>query len=86
VRRPRRRIAVPGKGPANTGKRSAHEHQWITGKRYVYLDGLEIKWRKLSTTGASSDGSGERRLRVRAIPARRWPGLDRIELGSKGRR
>jgi hypothetical protein len=35
--------------------------------------------------GASSDGSGEQRLGLREIPARGRPGLDRIELRSKGR-
>jgi hypothetical protein len=60
---------VPGEGPVNTSRGGAHEHQQATGKRFVYLDGPEIKWRKLSTTRSSSGGSGERRLRVRAIPA-----------------
>jgi hypothetical protein len=30
--------------------------------------------------------SGERRIGVKEIPARGWPGLDQIKLGSKGRR
>jgi hypothetical protein len=44
----------------------------------VHLDGLEIKWKELSTVRASSGGSGEKRLGVRAIPAEEGRGLDRI--------
>jgi hypothetical protein len=84
VRRPWRRIAVPGEGPANTGKGGAHEHQCITGKRFVYLVELEIGWRELLTRGSSSGGSGERRLGAREIPAKGRPELDWIELRSKG--
>jgi hypothetical protein len=31
VRRPHRSSGIPGEGPANTGKGSAHEHQWEVG-------------------------------------------------------
>jgi hypothetical protein len=42
---------VPDDGPANTSRGDAHEHQQATGKRFVYLVGLEVKRRRLSTTG-----------------------------------
>jgi hypothetical protein len=48
----------------------------------VYLDGLEIKWKELSTVRSSSGGSGERRLGVRAILAEEGRGLDRIRSGN----
>jgi hypothetical protein len=75
VRRPWRRIAVPGEGPANIEVKHAHEHRCAMGSRSVYLEELEFKRRELSTTGSSSDGSSERRLRVRAIPAEEGWGL-----------
>jgi hypothetical protein len=57
----------------NTGQRNAHEHQWTTGKRSVYLEELEIGWRELSTTGSSSGGAGEQRLGAKANLAEgRW--------------
>jgi hypothetical protein len=52
------------------------------GKRFVYLDGLEIKWRKLSMARSSSGGSGERRLGVRAISAEGSRGLDWVRSRS----
>jgi hypothetical protein len=64
---------------------NAHEHQWITGKLFVYLVERGIRWRELSTRGSSSGGSGERRLGARKIPAKGRPKLDWIELRSKGR-
>jgi hypothetical protein len=42
---------VPDEGPANTSRGDAHEHQQATGKRFGYLVGLEVKRRRLSTTG-----------------------------------
>jgi hypothetical protein len=51
------------------GYGGAHEHQWITGELFVYLVERGIRWRKLSTGGSSSGGSGGRRLGVREIPA-----------------
>jgi hypothetical protein len=48
----------------------------------VHLDGLEIKRKELSTVRASSGGSGERRLGVRAISAEEGRGLDRINSES----
>jgi hypothetical protein len=75
VRRPSRRIAVPGEGPANMEVKHAHEHRCATGSRSVYLEEPEVKRRELSTTGSSSDGSGEWRLGVRAIPAEEGWGL-----------
>jgi hypothetical protein len=64
---------------------NAHEHQWITGKLFVYLVERGIRWRELSMRGSSSGGSGERRLGARKIPAKGRPKLDWIELRSKGR-
>jgi hypothetical protein len=37
-RRPWRRNAVPGEGPANTGIKHAHEHHWDMGRRFPYVD------------------------------------------------
>jgi hypothetical protein len=59
VRRPWQSSGVPGGGPVNTGQRNAHEHQWTTGKRSVYLEESEIGRRELSMTGSSSGGAGE---------------------------
>jgi hypothetical protein len=59
-----------------------HELQWEVGSRAEYLDEPEIKWRELPTVRSSSGGSGERWLGVGVIPARGWPGLDQIRLGS----
>jgi hypothetical protein len=53
----------------NTDKENVHEHQWITGKRSVYLEEPEIGWRELSTTESSLGGAGERRIGMRSIPA-----------------
>jgi hypothetical protein len=69
VRRPRRSSGVPGEGPSNAGKGNAHEHQQAMGKRFVYLDGLEAKREKLSTTGSILGGAGEQRLGAKANPA-----------------
>jgi hypothetical protein len=38
VRRPWRRVAVPGEGLANRGIERAHEHQGKLGMRFPYLD------------------------------------------------
>jgi hypothetical protein len=81
VRRPWRHVAVPGEGPANRGIERAQEHQEEMGSRSEYLDGLEVKWKKLPTVRSSSGGSGERRLGVDAIPAKEGQGLDRIRSG-----
>jgi hypothetical protein len=78
VRRSWRRIAVPGEGPANRGIERAQEHQEEMGSRSEYLDGLEVKRKKLPTVRSSSGGSGERRLGVETIPAKEGQGLDRI--------
>jgi hypothetical protein len=69
VRRPWRSSGVPSGGPVNTDQENTHEHQWITGKRSVYLEEPEIGWRELSTMESSSGGAGEWRIGVRAIPA-----------------
>jgi hypothetical protein len=50
----------------------------------MYLIELEIKRRELPTVRSSSGGSGERRFKVEAIPAKGWPGLDRISSGVRG--
>jgi hypothetical protein len=57
------------------------------GNRLVYLDGLEIKRKELSTVRLSSGGSGERRLGVRAIWRRKaggWIGSGRGARGEGG--
>jgi hypothetical protein len=69
VRRPWRRIAIPSEGPANMEVKHTHEHRCATGSQSVYLEEPEFKRRELLMTGSSSDGSGERRLGVRAILA-----------------
>jgi hypothetical protein len=38
VRRPWRRVAVPGEGPANMRGYRTHEHQGARGNRSPYLD------------------------------------------------
>jgi hypothetical protein len=85
-RRPWRRFAVPDEEAANTGQGGAHKHQWITGELFVYLVEREAGWKKLSTRGPSSGGSGERRLGVSEIPVEGRSELIWLELRSKRRR
>jgi hypothetical protein len=81
VRRPWRRVAIPGEGPANRGIERAQERQEEMGSQSEYLDGLEVKQKGLSMVRSSSGGSGERRLGVEAILAKEGRGLDRIRSG-----
>jgi hypothetical protein len=86
VRRPWRHAAVPGERPANVGNQCAHEYQWAREERFPYLDWTEGRRCVLSTTGPSSSGADEGRLGVGQIRRGERPGLDQIQLGSKGRR
>jgi hypothetical protein len=50
VRRPWRRVAVPGEGPANRGIERVREHQGRLGMRFPYLD-WPRRWRRGAVDG-----------------------------------
>jgi hypothetical protein len=50
VRRPWRRVAVPGGGPVNRGIERACEHQGRLGMRFLYLD-WPRRWRRGAVDG-----------------------------------
>jgi hypothetical protein len=87
VRQPHRSSSVPGEGPANAGKGSAHEHQWEVGSRSVYLGEPEIRRRELPTVRSGSaapvkGGSGWEQFRRRG--GRGWTSSGRRASGGGG--